>query len=231
MNNKEVFIDNLNQCGEVRYEVSEIHSRIISKIKDVYKIVFGREKCDFSNLKNMMYFKGGVETPDSRPRLHEKLDEFINLVNHYEFLGDEEIKGYLKEHGISLGVEKKQIEDGPIVVLKEDTKNFERAWEFIFGTEHVPATKKEILNRIIDRSVEVQKTIENKKDEISEKADNVDSSCQIKKPFFMKAIQIKVKELKKRSVDNEIVKIESDIESSKEIISVFDHTTESGLKQ
>jgi hypothetical protein len=41
----------------------------------------------------------------------------------------------------------------------------------------------------------------------------------------MKALGIKVKELHKRSVDNEIVKIESDIESNRDIIEVFNLPT------
>jgi hypothetical protein len=221
MNNKETFVEKLNSCGEVKYEMSEVHSRIIGKIKDVYEVVFKREKSDFLALRNNMYFKGGVKTPDSRPMLHEMLDKFINLVNHYDFLGDDELTGYLKEHGIELKVTQPQIQDGPIVVSKEDTKKFERSWEFSMAGEKAPATKKEVLNMILDRSLDVTKTIENKKEEIDKFCSDVEAECQVIKPYFMKAVGIKVKEIQKKSVDNEIVKIETDIESNRDIIEVF----------
>jgi len=226
MNNKETFVEKLNACGEVKYEMTEIHSRIMSGLKNIYSFVFKREKRDFLSLKNMMYFKGGVASPDARPRLHENLDTFINLVNHYEFLGDDEIKSYLKAHGIEITVTIPQFEDDPVSITKEDTKNFERTWKFSMQNIQTPGTKKEILNAILDRAIEIQKTIEDKKDEINKGAEDVDAECQITKPYFMKALGIKVKELKKRSVDNEIKRIEDDVEASQEIISFFDSSKE-----
>lgn len=221
MNNKETFVEKLNVCGEVKYEMLEVHSRIIGKLKDVYQFVFNREKRDFLSLKNMMYFKGGIASPDARPRINDLLDTFINLFNHYEFLGDDEIKEYLKEHGIDISIIRPQIEDGPLVIAKENMKNFERSWNFAMNNEKAPETKKEILNLLLDRSIEIQKSIEDKKEELNKNASEVDMECQVKKQFFMKALGIKVKELKKKSVDNEIVKIESDIESNRDIIEVF----------
>ena len=221
MNNKDAFMEKLNVCGEVKYEMSEVHSRIIGKLKDVYELVFKREKRDFLSLKNMMYYKGGVESPDARPRLHEQLDKLICLINHYDFLGDDEISEYMKEHGVEIKVTSPQMQDGPVRIEKEDTKAFERSWEFSMNGEKAPATKKEVLNSIIDRAIEVQKVIEDKKEEIEKGAEDVEAECLVKKFFFMKAVGIKVQELKKRSVDNEIVKIESDIESNRDIINIF----------
>jgi hypothetical protein len=226
-----MFVEKLNECGDVKYEMSEIFSRVLGKLKDVYTLVFTREKRDFLALKNMMYFKGGVPDPDSRARLHETLDKFISLVNHYDFLEDDEIKGYLEEHGIEINVITPQIQDGPIVIPKEDVKKFERSWNFAMANIKVPETKKELLNEILDKSIETQKAIEDRKDKISEKAQDVDVECQVKKPFFMKALSIKVKELKKNSVDNEIKKVEDDIEMSRDIISVFDTQTNEELKE
>ncbi|MDD5650259.1 MAG: hypothetical protein PHF86_07585 [Candidatus Nanoarchaeia archaeon] len=226
MNNREVFVEKLNECGEVKYEMSEIHSRIAGKLKHVYQLVFKREKRDFLALKNMMYFKGGIASPDSRPKLHEILDSFINLANHYNFLGDDELKEYLKTHGIEINIVQPSIEDGPVSVSKEETKNFERSWKFSMNNESIPGTKKEVLNSILDRAISIQKTIEDKKSEIEKSAEDVDIECQIKKPFFMKAISIKVQELKKRSVDNELKKVEDNIAASQDIISVFDSIKE-----
>jgi len=222
MNNKESFVEKLNLSGEIKYEMSEVHSRIISKLKDVYGIVFKREKKDFLSLKNMMYFKAGVASLDAKPKLHEVLDNFITLANHYEFLGDDELSEYLKQKGIEIKVTQPQIEDGPVVVSKDDTKKYEKSWQFSMNDEKELGTKKEVLNAILDRALEVQKTIEGQKEQVNEHAENVEAECQVKKPYFMKAVGIKVKELKKRSVDNEIVKMESDIESSRDIINIFD---------
>jgi hypothetical protein len=222
MNNKKTFVEKLNGCGEIKYELSEVHSRIIGKIKDVYELVFKREKRDFLMLKNMMFFKAGIENPDSRPRLHEQLDKFISLINHYDFLGNNEISNYLKEQGIEIKVIAPQIEDGPVNVIKEDTKKFEKSWEFSMVGETAPATKKEVLNMILDRALDVQKVIEDKKEKIDNDAEDVEAECLVKKPFFMKAVSIKVTELKKKSVDNELKKIEDDIVSNQEVVDVFD---------
>ena len=222
MNNKESFVEKLNLSGDIKYEMSEVHSRIIGKLKDVYEVVFKREKKDFLSLKNMMYFKGGVASPDARPKLHEILDIFITLANHYDFLGDDEVTEYLKQKGIEIKITTPQIEDGPVVIAKDDTKKYEKSWKFAMNGEKELGTKKEVLNAILDRALVVQKTIEDEKEQINTHAENVESECLVKKQFFMKAVGIKVKELKKQSVDNEIVKMESDIESSKDIIEVFD---------
>lgn len=222
INNKDTFVEKLDECGEVKYEMTEIHSRILGKLKAVYGLVFKREKRDFLSLKNMQYFKGGVASPDARPRLHETLDTFINLANHYEFLGDDELKSYLEAHGVSITITKPSLEDGPVVVAKEENKELERSWQFAMAGETMPGTKKEVLNAILDRSIETQKAIEDKKEEIDKKAEDVSLECQVKKPFFLKAVAIKVQELKKKSVDNELKKIEDDVEASKDIISIFD---------
>lgn len=221
MNNKETFVEKLNSCGETKYEMAEVDSRIIGRLKDVYEFVFKREKRDFLTLKNMMYFKGGVENPDARPRLHEQLDKFISLINHYDFLGDDEASEYLKNHGIEIKVFTPQIEDGPVSVTKEETKKFERSWEFSMAGEKTPATKKEVLNAILDRSIGVTKSIEDKKEEINKSAEDVEAECLVKKPHFMKAVGIKVTELRKKSVDNELKKIEDDITANQEVVDVF----------
>lgn len=226
MNNKETFVEKLNECGEVKYEMTEIHSRILGKLKTVYYLVFKREKKDFLSLKNMQYFKAGVASPDARPRLHETLDTFVSLVNHYDFLGDDEIKDYLESRGITITVTRPLLEDGAISIAKEENKEFERSWKFAMSNEPIPGTKKEILNAILDRSIEVQKAIEDKKEEIDKKAQDVNFECQVKKPFFLKALAIKLMELKKRSVDNQLKKVEDDIEASRDIISVFDGSKE-----
>jgi hypothetical protein len=222
MNNKDVFVEKLQECGEVKYEMTEIHSRIIGKLKTVYSLVFKRDKKDFLSLKNMQYFKAGVASPDARPRLHEVLDVFINLANHYDFLGDDELKGYLESRGIKIEITTPQLVDGAVVVDKEKNKEFEQSWKFAMSNEAIPGTNKEVLNAILDRAIEVQKAIEDKKEEIDKKAEDVNLECQVKKPFFMKALAIKLQEMKKRSVDNELKKVEDDIEASKDIISVFD---------
>ncbi|MDD5649640.1 MAG: hypothetical protein PHF86_04370 [Candidatus Nanoarchaeia archaeon] len=226
MNNKEVFVEKLNECGEVKYEMTEIHSRILSKLKTVYQLVFQREKKDFLSLKNMQYFKQGIASPDARPRLHEVLDVFVNLANHYNFLGDDELKEYLDSRGITFTITRPMLEDGAVSVSKEETKEFERSWKFAMANEAIPGTKKEILNAILDKAISVQKAIENKKEEIDKKAQDVDLECQVKKPFFFKALTIKIAEMKKRSVDNQIKKVEDDIEASKDIISIFDKAEE-----
>lgn len=226
MQNKEIFIEKLNTCGEVKYEVSEVHSTFMRGIKNIYNIVFKREKKDFLLFKNMMYFKGGVESPDSKAKLHIFLDSFINLINHYEFVENNEIKEYLKAGGIEATIVKRQFEDGPITIEKEDRKKYSRTWRYAMLNMVEPESKKEILKELVDRAIGVQKTIEDKKYDIDKEADTVQIECLVKKPYFNKAVQIKVKEMKKKSVDNEIKKVEDAIEASQEIIEVFGASNE-----
>jgi len=218
MNNKDLFLEKMNESGDTKYEMSEIHSRIIGRIKSLYGLVFNREKKDFLTLKNMIFFKSGVPEPESRSRLHDMLDNFIHLANHYDFLGEDEIVEYLKEAGIEISFTKKLVEDGPVQIIKEEQKNFDKAWEFSMGGEPVPATKKEFLNVILDKALVEQKTVMDKKGKIDVNAEDVQNECMIKKPHFMKAINIKFKELKKRSIDNDIEDAEKDIVSAQEVV-------------
>lgn len=220
MQNKEIFIEKLNTCGETKYEMSEVHGTFMSGIKTIYNLVFKREKKDFLFFKNMMYFKGGTEASD-KPKLHVFLDSFINLVNHFDFIESNEVKKYLNAAGVDVNIVKPQFEDGPIIVDKEDRKKYGRTWKYAMLNMEEPESKKKMLAELIDRALSIQKTIEDKKDDIDKEADTVQVECMVKKPYFNKAVQIRVKEMKKKSVDNEIKKVEDAIEASQEIIEVF----------
>jgi len=221
LNNKEVFVKKLKESGEIKYEMTEVHNRIIGKLKQVYSLVFGREKRDFLSVKNMMFYKNGVPEPDSTSRLYDFLNTFVCLVHHYDFLGEDEIIEYLKEAGIELTISSNSLEDGDIKVAEDQEKNLKHSWDFAMVGDKMPEKKKELLNMILDRSLAVQKVILEKKSEIDEDADDVQADCQVKKPLFMKALQIKVKELQKRSVDNELVKVEEEIEAARDLVEVF----------
>jgi hypothetical protein len=221
MNNRETFVEKLNSCGEIKYEVSEVHNRVQNKLKNVYGLAFKTDKKNFGTLKTMQYFKGGVENPDARSKILDMLDKFINLVNHYEFIGDKEIVNYLAERGIQLTVLTPEIVDGPIVIEKDDEKEFNRSWSFAMPGEAAPATKKELLDKILKRSLEVQKDIENKNEQIEDGAKTVEDACSMKKALFMKALGIKYKELQKRSVDNELLKVEDELEATQDVVNYF----------
>lgn len=225
MNNKEVFIEKLKVCGEVKYEMSEVHNRILNGIKNLYQIAFKKDKKEFSNLKNAIFFRKGLELQDSKPKLHSKLDEIISLINHYELLENNRIKEYFEQHGIKIEVIVPEIEDKDLDISKEEKKKFEKTWNYTMVSEiapEIPQTKKEFLKQILERSLNIQNVVEDKKEEIDKTAEEVDTECQIKKQHFMKALNIKLKELKMKSVDNELVRMETDIEASKDIISIFD---------
>jgi hypothetical protein len=231
MNNKEIFVEKLKESGEVKYEITEVHSRIIGKIKQVYALVFGREKRDFLSLKNMMFYKDGVPEPDSRSRLHDFLNTFVCLVHHYEFLGEDEISEYLKQAGIQITLSSNSLEDGDVKVAEDKEKLLKQSWDFAMVPDKMPEKKKEVLNIILDRALAVQKVILEKNSEIDEDASDVEADCQVKKPLYMKAIQIKVKELQKRSVDNELVKVEEDVGAALDMVSVFKEEQEATVEK
>lgn len=221
MNNQETFVEKLNSCGEIKYEVSQVHNRVQAKLKNVYGLAFKRDKKEFGSLKTMQYFKGGVENPDARSKILDMLDNFITLVNLYDFIGDNEITNYLSEKGIKLEVISPDIKDGQVEIEKEDAKEFKRSWSFGMTGQEPPATKKELLSLILQRSLEVQKDIENKNEQIEDGAKIVEEACSMKKPLFMKALAFKYKELQKQSVDNALLKVEDDLEATQEIVDYF----------
>lgn len=221
MLNKEIFIEKLNNCGEVKYEMSEVQGQFMSGIKSIYNIVFKREKKDFLLFKNMKYFKSGIGDPDAKAKLHILLDNFISLLNHYDFIDDSEIVDYLKAGGVDVSITKPQFEDNPIIIAKEDRKKYYNSWKYAMRDREEPASTKAMLKELIDEALSTQKVIENKKSDIDKDVETVEVECMVKKPYFTKAIQIKVKEMKKQSVDNEIKKIEDAVEATQEIIEMF----------
>jgi hypothetical protein len=219
--NKDLFIENLNKCGEVKYEVSQVHNRVLSKLKNVYAIVFQADKKNFNSFRNMKFYQAGVQSPEARPKLHEFLDSFINLLNHYELIGDTSMTDYLKEHGVKTELLFPELKDGPVEIEKDKKKDFNNNWSFSMGEQKIPETKKELLREILIRSTEVQKESCTKQEQIEEGAKLVEDGCKIKKSLFMKALNIKCKEIQQKSVDNELVKVEEDMEQTQDIVDYF----------
>jgi hypothetical protein len=224
MNNKEIFIEKLNACGEIKYDVSQINNRNIAKIKTLYSIAFKTDKKNFSALHNMKYSSANLKLDEEKSKLLTMLDNFIKLVNHYDFISDNAITGYLADNGIQVSLITSTLKDETIDLEnldKKERKEFEQAWQFAMPGQDIPSTKKELLNMLLERSLAVQKDSCDKQEKIETEAKAVEDSCEVKKSLFMKALNIKYKELQKRSVDNELVKVEEEMEKTQDIVEIF----------
>lgn len=224
MENREKYIEYVDACGEVRHEInSQLYDRGLGPIKKLSEEILGLSKPHYKLVHDMLYYKGGYPKEDSPPRLNELLDRFISLYKYFELLGHAyEIESYLATSGISITLTDK-IKDEPVIFPEESTQR----WESVFPDENVKSfdTTKKFLAKLLDRSLALQEDICHLADTIKiDTAEKVEEECKIKKPYFLKAVSAKAKQLaadeerKKKEIGD---KVQEDADNHEDAVSIF----------
>lgn len=217
MENLEIYEKKLDESAKIRLELNDVYRNKMTELTAIFSYIFPEDKKEvYKLLKDMMFYQGGYPKENTPPKLDSLLEKFVNVYKFYKFLEIDVIDTYLSNFGITIQCE--IIEDEDI----EPNKQFQDAWDYLFPNKKMPTSKREILKSILDRGMELQAEICKKNDAIKITiAQEVEKVCKIKKPHFIKAVSLKYKEMKDKDVNKDLDKIEENINSTINSISVF----------
>jgi|WetSurMetagenome_2_1015567.scaffolds.fasta_scaffold01141_14 hypothetical protein len=224
MENREKYVEYVDACSTVRYEInSQLYDQGIGPIKKLSEEILGLPKPHYKLIHDMLYYKGGYPKDDSPSRLNDFLDRFIALYKYFEFLDHvDEIENYLNNAGITINL-KNKIQDEHL----DFPEDILQKWETAFPDEDINLfnTTKKFLDKLLDRSLALQVDICQLADSIKiDTAEKVEEECKIKKPYFLKAVSARAKQLaaieeeKKKEIGN---KVQEDADNHEDAVSIF----------
>ncbi len=229
MKNEKFYEDEVQEGSLIRAEISEEHSPQLSKLGKIYKARFNRPPSELKYARDIEYYKGeGVAGEgDALPRAKSLANRIADAFLTLKFIGmSERLEGYLEERGIRIELINDHVmednfnSDG----WKEDEKRYKTVknnWRDIFGTE-VPEDNSELIKSLLLNGLEKQKIICELSDEIKiEKGEKVEQTCEIKKPNFVKTVNLKYKKGQGKNIEKDIEKIINDSNEKVDSISIL----------
>lgn len=204
MENKELYTKKLDESGNVRKEINDVHRRSLKDLQIQFSKVTGLDHRLFIIAKDMLYYSGGYPNENSRAKLDVMVERFAAICKILRFLGEESILNeYLKQYGIDVKI----------------TVGFENKEVDFEGKKQKMS---DVSNSLMEKALSLQEIICKLSDSIKiVAADEVEKKCGIKRPHFVGAVNLKYKQLKGRNLDDDLSKINVDIVSNTESISVF----------
>jgi hypothetical protein len=176
----------------IRIDINENYHPVMSKLRKLFNLSTFKKPKFFKILNDFVYYKGGYPRPDSPPKLNDFLDIFGNIFQLYKFLGNEsEINQILEDnYGIKVSVVSSSDLDEPLEIMK--LKKFQKLWSQVFDEEYDGQSKKEIIEKLVDRGQDLQSTICKLADQIKiDNAKEVEEKCEVKKSIFIPIVNLK----------------------------------------
>lgn len=216
--NPETYGKSVDELADLKKDLRE-KNPIIRAMRKIFTSVFQRDAREFSILADMRFWRQGNPTPDSVAKLNKFLDRFAVLVHYYHFIGDDEIKKYLKTKGIDVS---------PDVQLMDQALNADIIdpidWDDAMSEKSagIPDRSQAVLLALLDRVDEVFKEIHDLKGGFDQKVDETSQTEDIRRGHVAKAAHLRYKQLMKKPVDGDLAKVRKDAASAEVSISIFE---------
>ena len=216
--NPETYGKSVDELAEMKKDLRDKHP-VIKAMRKIFSSVFQRDAREFSILAEMRFWRKGNPTPDSVAKLNKFLDRFAVLCHYYHFLGDDEIRTYLKTKGIDVS---------PDVQLMDVALNADIIdpidWDDAMGEKSagIPDRSQAVLLALLDRVDEVYKDLHDSKEKFSEKVSETSVEEGIRGGFVAKAAHLRFKQLMKKPVEGDLAKVRQDAVESELSISIFE---------
>lgn len=230
MENRELYVKEVESGSLIRYEINEDHSPIMGKIAKIYKGFFNRDPGEFKYAKDILYYKGGWPSPTTPPRAKSLAKHIFEAYSILHFIGkDGELNDYLKEYGLKLEFVSGETDFYYTGLLLETDwkldgkrkKMVEENWKELFDTK-VPSDPKEVLNTLMDLACNKQKIICELADQIKiEKGEMVEEECGVKVGDYTRAVNFKYRVQKGQDITEKVDKVVEDSENTIEALEIF----------
>ncbi len=217
MKKQDIYEKTLLESSETRLDLNENHHPIMRGFNQIFKIVFEDAASRFKMVKDMVYYKGGYPKPTSPARLLQLAERFSNVYKYYTMLGKQkDIESILSQYGITISIDPSQVKNDPVGIDSSQKKKFDKVWNFVLKGTDVPKTKYALLELLISEACEEQAVICQMADEIKvDAADKIETECDINRPVFVRAVNIKTKTLKNKPIVKDMERLERGIENTK----------------
>jgi hypothetical protein len=224
MKDKLFYKKQLQESSEVRFDINETHRPHMKHLARIFKCVTEQPQKTFKFIKDLMYYRGGYPKATTPAKTSVLITKFINMITYFSILEiEEDVYAQLKAAGITVTVDPSKLKDSQLNLTGKVESRFNKSWKAAFGGKDVPKTVHEVLEVIFDEGCGTQKTICSLADEIKvTAAEKINDKCEISKPVFVKAVNIKYKTMKQKPIDKDIKKLKTRIEHTQDgIIAEF----------
>ena len=216
--NPETYVKSVDELAEIKKDLHE-KNPILRAMRKVFSAVFQRDAREFAIIADMRFWRQGNPAPDSVSKLNKFLDRFAVLAHYYYFIGDDEIKKYLKTKGVDISPDVQLIDQAlnPDIIDPID-------WNDAMGEKDagIPDRSQAVLLALLDRAEEIMKETYTLKDGFDQKIVETSQTEDIRPGHVGKAAHLRYKQLMNKPVDGDLAKVRKDAASVQQAISIFE---------
>lgn len=173
----------------------------------------------FKLISDMFYYDGGYPSENSEPKLDVLIRNFAKLYKYFKLIENNDIDEKLKKYKINISIDENEFKNEEFTNKNEKYSEFIELWKEIDPSKTDILNKKFIINTLLDRAHEKQQTICQLADTIKiDDANIIKEKCEIVKPAYIKAVNLKYKKMLEKPLDKDIENIEKNVESIQEVI-------------
>lgn len=223
MQNRDFFIQKVNEGAEIRSELNKKHHKHLGKLALLFNYAFEYSTHTFKYLNDIVYYKGGWPKENTPPRLETLIKHVSSVIQFFTLAGKtEELNEYCEKYGIEITIKK------PFDCFNNnklhDGFKFNKLLKKLYPDIKLES-KKEIINFLFDEGNDVQEIICKLADEIKlENAKMVQAKCNIKKKHYVNIVNIKAGNIdspQSTKVNKRIDNIKNDVTQLTQAISIF----------
>ena len=228
MLNEDIYKKEVNDGSLIRYEINEDHYPVMNQINKVFKAYFNKPSSIFKSAKDLYYYKGGWPKADTPSRAYILANKIYSSFMVLSYLGlDKDLNKHLNEFGLELKIIDENsyfnnflLNDIDFELDKKRKKIVLKNWNLLFdNSEDNLKDPKLVLSKLMTLACEKQKTICGLADEIKiTKGDLVEKECEVKKKNFCKAVSLKYKINKGKSIEKDLDLIDNNIKAETEAV-------------
>lgn len=230
---EQIFNEKLEEATEIRTHIQDDLRKRYNSLKLMYAAFTGKKGKVLKNVVDMYHYRyGGYPNDTSLPKHQELIENFAEMVLHFDFIGFSKIyKDELKKYGITLTVNPDNaIKNVPVV---EDALEVLQETGLLAGVKN--PMFKEAVKAFVLTCDEIQGEICGQSNIIKkELAVQVKEECEIEKGDFTGSVMVnyhkQTGKITERKVDNLIHKLESKVTTGNFNIKLAEEEFESKKK-
>lgn len=215
MKNKEQYEKHIKDGATIKQIILDDHVPVVASCKKLFKSVFSRNPKELMILRDIK-----AENADSTAETPSRIDAYVGgfaaLIKLMDLANDKTLVDKLEAEGIKVDITTR-LTNPSILPSDIDASN----WSKAFGNAQKPTDLSSMLSMLLEQCCKQKDEIDKMSDEIRlNHAEIVEQECEIKKPHYIRAVNLKVKS-QKVSLDKDMEKAKKDIKSQEESLEIF----------
>jgi hypothetical protein len=213
MLNEEMYIKSLEEVSNEKFKTEEGTKENLKQLKKIFKKITKFAPKSFKMIYEFLFYKGSIPFENSPAKIITFLDQIGTTFSVYKLMGkDVTFNEFLSTN---YGIKIIEIEEGFIdktlnTHIEDDTVK-ELYQRYTLQNDN-PKDTKDYLKGIFKEAINLQSQIEDTKQIVETKSNEIQETCKINKGNFIKSVMLKVKQMikGKEEMNEEIKKIHED---------------------